>query len=234
VFKDNGFYNFARYVETKLEKPLPTFHRIPTVMPGYDNSCRRRNGNAVILEGANPQRYQNWMVDAIRKYSYRRPEENLMFINAWNEWGEGAILEPDVRFGHGYLEATRNALQGLRAEVPADEEIAASNFSYEDEIALLKSQVTDLNMSIADFEETKAFRDRLLSDIESLKGYIASLESQHDGDKSYIATLEADVQQKAILINQIEEAMTRAESNKFNRIAQAVQGKLGLKSKGKD
>ena len=37
-------------------------------------------------------------------------EENLVFINAWNEWGEGNHLEPDLKHGHGYLEATRQAL----------------------------------------------------------------------------------------------------------------------------
>jgi cell division protein FtsB len=53
----------------------------------------------------------------IENTSSRPPEEQLIFINAWNEWGEGSYLEPDFKHGRAYLEATREALLNSGIEV---------------------------------------------------------------------------------------------------------------------
>jgi hypothetical protein len=50
----------------------------------------------------------------IEKFTPYSPEENLIFINAWNEWAEGNHLEPCQKWGLKYLEATQRALTGPR------------------------------------------------------------------------------------------------------------------------
>ena len=68
-----------------------------------------------IFDGATPALYNKWLKDIIAE-SYNRDDldDNLIFINAWNEWGEGAYLEPDKYYGYAYLNATKEAIEESR------------------------------------------------------------------------------------------------------------------------
>lgn len=84
-------------------------------MPMWDNTARRDN-KGMIFEGATPELYSQWLCDIISEGKRRSDiEENLIFINAWNEWGEGAYLEPDRKYGYAYLDATKKAIERSRS-----------------------------------------------------------------------------------------------------------------------
>ena len=86
------------------------FPLVRTVFPGWDNEARRP-GRGHTFAFSTPERYQAWLEFAV-SYAKAHPVagEAIVMINAWNEWAEGAKLEPDSRHGHAYLEATRRAL----------------------------------------------------------------------------------------------------------------------------
>lgn len=96
-------------------RPLPDYPLYPGVNPGWDNEARRSGRGRVYLH-ASPRGYRDWLSATIHHRLAPVPKaQRLVFINAWNEWAEGALLEPDARLGHAYLEATRQALRGPAA-----------------------------------------------------------------------------------------------------------------------
>lgn len=86
----------------------------PGVMPGWDNSARRPT-EARIFHGSTPELFEEWLSIAIARARRNPPGERFVMINAWNEWAEGAHLEPDLRHGHAYLEACARALHAAQA-----------------------------------------------------------------------------------------------------------------------
>lgn len=86
----------------------------PCVMPSWDNSARR-GVNATVIQNDDPAPYAAWLQHAVDRVTHREVDERIVFINAWNEWAEGCHLEPDLRCGHRFLEATRDVLSGVGA-----------------------------------------------------------------------------------------------------------------------
>jgi lipopolysaccharide biosynthesis protein len=80
----------------------------PGVMPGWDNTPRRGKA-AYVFHGSNPLSFRRWLARAASA-AVDAGGSPLVFVNAWNEWAEGAHLEPDVRFGRARLEAVRDAV----------------------------------------------------------------------------------------------------------------------------
>lgn len=92
-----------------MVQPDPAYPRYPGVNPAWDNEPRR-SGRGRAFAHASPRGYRDWLRHAITAATRRFPTQPVVFINAWNEWAEGATLEPDTRLGHSWLEATRAAL----------------------------------------------------------------------------------------------------------------------------
>jgi lipopolysaccharide biosynthesis protein len=86
----------------KLDEPLDG-RRHRGVMAGWDPTARK-GSRSVIFHGATPTSFRRWLRGTVA-HEREQEGERIVFINAWNEWAEGAYLEPDRDFGHGWLEA---------------------------------------------------------------------------------------------------------------------------------
>jgi lipopolysaccharide biosynthesis protein len=100
----------AEHAERRLRSAIdPTY--FPGVMVAFDNTPRRPAAPDIWV-GANPYSFRRWLAAAVRAVLPRGPDERVVFINAWNEWAEGAVLEPTDKFGRTYLLAVRDVLFG--------------------------------------------------------------------------------------------------------------------------
>lgn len=85
---------------------------IKTLLSGfvmYDDTPRR-GVNAKIVKGSTPEKFQKYLKQLV-DISLKQGKE-FLFLTAWNEWGEGAYLEPDAEYGYAYLQAVKNVVSG--------------------------------------------------------------------------------------------------------------------------
>lgn len=96
--------SYDRLVRRYTSRATPDFVRHRGVSPMWDNTARRGR-NATVFVGSTPGRFREWVRAALADERRLRGQDGLVFINAWNEWAEGAYLEPDTEHGDAYLRA---------------------------------------------------------------------------------------------------------------------------------
>jgi len=82
---------------------------IPSLVPNWDNSPRSGK-NAIILHNSTPELFENHLEEVINAVS--KKENKLIFLKSWNEWAEGNYVEPDLKFGLGYINKLKKKLVG--------------------------------------------------------------------------------------------------------------------------
>lgn len=113
-------HDYMQVVDASKEFKWPDYKLFRTVMPSWDNEPRKP-GKGRTFTFSTPGRYQEWLSTVIgQTVKNNAPDDRLVFINAWNEWAEGAHLEPDRKYGYAYLDATHRALAEAAAQEKSD------------------------------------------------------------------------------------------------------------------
>ena len=100
--------NMKGIIENKLYK---TDAKYKCVFPSWDNSPRKCNSGCFIFD-LKTEDFKTWLEDCIKDTKQNNSkEEQFVFINAWNEWAEGAHLEPDYKYGYRNLNAVKEVLE---------------------------------------------------------------------------------------------------------------------------
>jgi len=121
ISKDGESPRLFDYVKTAagmIAKPLPGYERFPCVFPGWDNAPRYKKAAVCFVNGS-PGAFKYFLTMAARRCRETLPPgRRLLFINAWNEWGEGCHLEPSEEDGFVYLRVVKEVLNAEGAARP--------------------------------------------------------------------------------------------------------------------
>lgn len=83
----------------------------PVALPNWDNTPRS-GMRGLVFHDSTPELFRQHLREAISRVANRRIEEKIVFLKAWNEWAEGNYVEPDLKFGRGYLEVIKDEISG--------------------------------------------------------------------------------------------------------------------------
>lgn len=84
----------------------------PVVIPNWDHTPRSHYGG-ILWHNSTPNLYYEYLKKIVSIVKTKDIEHQIIFLKAWNEWGEGNYLEPDLKYGRQYLEATKKALESF-------------------------------------------------------------------------------------------------------------------------
>lgn len=108
-------FDYSKIIENLFVEEDRWENVYPTVIPNWDRSPRAGKA-AVIYDKSTPELFKKSILNALEIVKNKNPEHQIIFIKSWNEWGEGNHLEPDLKYGLGYLEAIRNAVREFKAK----------------------------------------------------------------------------------------------------------------------
>jgi glycosyltransferase involved in cell wall biosynthesis/tetratricopeptide (TPR) repeat protein len=108
VERFNGsVFNYEVFADAFIHRPREPYRLYRGCFLAWDNTARRGKA-AHVFHNFSVEKYVDWLSTSGARTA-REGDNALAFVNAWNEWAEGAVLEPDATFGHALLEATRRA-----------------------------------------------------------------------------------------------------------------------------
>ncbi len=83
----------------------------PTLIPNWDHSPRSGK-KGIIFHNSTPEQFKIHMKDVLKVVEQKEEMHRIVFLKSWNEWGEGNYIEPDIKYGHGFLDV----IKGLQNE----------------------------------------------------------------------------------------------------------------------
>lgn len=106
-------YRYEDAIKYMLHPDCSRRDVIPVITPNWDHTPRS-GARGTVMTNAMPKYFKQLAMRAIEMVKDKPEEERLIVVKSWNEWGEGNHMEPDLKYGHGYIEALAEAIEEVK------------------------------------------------------------------------------------------------------------------------
>jgi hypothetical protein len=106
--KVSNVYDYQKVMKHYYVKEDERENVYPTLLPQWDRSPR--SGLNGIYHNSCPEYFEKTLCSALNLVKDKQKEHRILFLKSWNEWAEGNYVEPDLRFGHGYLDVLKKCI----------------------------------------------------------------------------------------------------------------------------
>lgn len=116
-YYNGDIYDGIPFIEKKqymLNHKTQVYFR--SALTNWDNTARKALSKGSIIYGLTPETFKTWLTDIVlESRKIHSHSEDIVFVNSWNEWGEGSHLEPDMKYGYAYLQMVKDVLEDSRS-----------------------------------------------------------------------------------------------------------------------
>ena len=130
-------YSYKKNIFQYILRKEKSYKLFKCIYANFDNTARRGANGSWMFYGSTPELFKKFFAEIVSYTDklFDKKDEKLLFINAWNEWAEGAHLEPDKKYGYTYLnickevkEATKEQIANMKFSQEEKEEMKAELF----------------------------------------------------------------------------------------------------------
>lgn len=103
-------FKYAKVMKRFLDAKLDVMENVyPIIVSNYDHTPRSGR-KALILHKSTPELFKKILHDIVALVQFKKDDHKIIFLRSWNEWAEGNYVEPDLKFGNGYLDSLKNEI----------------------------------------------------------------------------------------------------------------------------
>lgn len=103
-------YSYKKVSKYFLDENEDTLENVfPSIIPNWDHTPRSGK-DGFVMNNSTPYLFEKSVNQAVKLISKKNQEKKIIFIKSWNEWAEGNYMEPDIKWGKGYLESLKKQI----------------------------------------------------------------------------------------------------------------------------